>query len=263
MAASESCYFYHIPKASGSTTWQLLQWYYPRERICQGRMWEDIITLPKESFAHYHAFRGHFLAYLEPFLGRKLDTFTILRDPVERTISHYYHARRAREHPYHADALSMPLAEFCVHPRTRHMVQDYQCGYLACPGGRSPEKVAEGMTQEDFAVYKLQLALDPRPDEFPPPDDLYRIAHDRLQSFVAVGITERLQESLLSIARALGLPDPPAFKMRNVGSNRPDKIDDETIKVIREHTQVDQALYDAVKPKVEERLDSLRETQLP
>ena len=107
-------------------------------------MWEDIITLPKESFAQYHAFRGHFLAYLEPYLGRKLDTFTILRDPVERTISHYYHARRAREHPYHADALSMPLAEFCVHPRTRHMVQDYQCGYLACPGRRTPEEVAAG-----------------------------------------------------------------------------------------------------------------------
>ena len=220
-------------------------------------MWEDIIHVPKESLANYHCFRGHFLGYLEPYLGRKLDTFTILRDPVERTISHYYHVRRAREHPFHADALALPLAEFCVHPRTRHMVQNYQSGYLACPDRPTPEEVAAGMTQEDFAAYKLQLALDPSPEKCSSPQELYQNAKNRLQAFISVGITERLQESLGLIARVLGMPDPPEFSLRNVGANRPATVDPETVRVIRANTEVDQALYDAVKSEVAQKLKPL------
>ena len=76
-------------------------------------------------------FRGHFLTHLEPYLGRKLATFTMLRDPVERTISHYYHVRRDPDHPSHEDTSRMSLREFCVDPLTRHMVENFQAGYLA------------------------------------------------------------------------------------------------------------------------------------
>jgi hypothetical protein len=251
-----ACYFYHIPKTAGMSTWQLLEWAYAKEKICPGRMWEDIITLPKEELASYDAYRGHFLAYLERYLDRKLDTFMILRDPVSRTISHYYHVQRAPEHPFHAEARALSLAEFCVHPRTKHMVQNYQSGYLACPGRKHPQEIAAGMTAEDFASYKLQLALDPAPDEFPAPQQLYQAANDRLQSFVAVGISELLQESLALIARALSLPDPPTFSMRNVGSNRPATLDSDTIATIRANTEVDQALYDNARREFEHNLKS-------
>ena len=239
------------------STWQVLELWYPQASICPGRMWDDIIRIPRGRLAQYRAFRGHFLAFLEPYAGRKLQTFTVLRDPLERTISHYYHVRRSPEHPFHREANTFSLAEFCVHPRTRHMAHNYQSGYLACPGGKSPGELAVNMTMEDPAAYKLQLALDPAPDEFPSPDKLYEAAVNRLRGFVAVGITERLQESYSLIARALGLPGPPLLPVRNAGTNRPAAVDLATERVIRANTEVDRVLYEATRKAVEQQLDGL------
>jgi len=219
-------------------------------------MWEDIINLPMDVLDAYDAFRGHFLAYLERYLGRKLVTFTVLRNPVERTISHYCHVQRAPEHPFHSEARALSLADFCTHPRTRHMVRNYQAGYLACPAAKDPREVAQTMTKDHFATYKLQLALDPSPDEFPDRDELYRAASHRLRSFAAVGITERLRESLILIARHFGAPHPPEFGRRNVAPSRI-AVDDHTTRIIRECTEVDHELYADEKRRFDDSVEKL------
>jgi len=256
MGPDSGCYFYHIPKTGGMSTWQLLEVSFPAGQICTARMWDDLVQIPAAELTRYVAFRGHLLAFLEPHLGRKLKTFTVLRDPVERTISHYYHVKRSPDHPSYAEAQILSLAEFCVHPRTRHMVVNYQCGYLASPGRRTPAELAQHMSPSDLALYKLQLALDPRPDEFPAPDKLYRAAMDRLDTFVAVGITELLQPSFGLIAQSLGLPAPPRLPIRNAANNRPPTIDEATLRIIRSQTEVDRALYDIVRRRVEAQLST-------
>jgi Sulfotransferase family len=255
---SAGCYFYHIPKTAGLSTWQLLERSYPKEKICPGRMWEDIITLPMEVLDGYDVFRGHFLAYLEPYLGRILDTFTILRDPVERTISHYYHVQRSPDHPFHFIAQSLTLAQFCVDSRTRQMVQNYQSRYLACLPWKNPRELAKSMTQEDFAAYRLQLALDPASDDTHSSEELYQAAVQRLKGFLAVGISDQLQDSLALIARRLSLPDPPVFPLRNVAPNRPANIDRDTIRTIRANTEVDQVLYEAIRRDFHQKLNDCR-----
>lgn len=240
-------YFWHIPKTAGMSTWQLLEWAYPASEICTGRMWEDIIHIPLPELRQYRAFRGHFLAYLEPHLDLPLRKFTILRDPVERTISHYLHARRSPEHPYHQDAATMSLAEFCRSPRTRHMVENYQAGYLYWPAADSPATVASSMTSDDLAQYKLQLHLDPDPARFPPPDALHQAAQARLDSFAAVGITEDLNHSLRLVAAALGLGVPPDFEKRNVGRQSRSDLDPDTRRLIESRVEVDLALYDRAR----------------
>lgn len=253
-----ACYFYHIPKTAGMSSWRLIEWLYPEAKICPGRMWEDIINTPMDVMNTYDVFRGHFLAYLEPYIGRKLATFTVLRNPVERTISHYCHVQRAPEHPFHSDARNLSLAEFCTHPRTRHMVQNYQAGYLACPERKDPKSLALTMTNNDLAAYKLQLALDPSPNEFPAKDELYNAAYNRLRQFIAVGITERLRQSFELIAQRLGGPSPPEFGRRNVGTNRISAVDEGVIRIIRECTDVDHALYAHELRHFEHNLEELR-----
>jgi hypothetical protein len=257
MHPRNACYFYHIPKTAGMSTWQLLEHYYPKEKICPGRMWEDIITVPPEVLAEYDAFRGHFLAYLEPYLGRALDTFTLLRDPVERTISHYCHVQRAPDHPFHLVAQSLTLADFCVDQRTRHMVQNYQSRYLACLPLKDPRVLADGMTTADFAAYRLQLALDPTADEIASPAELYRGAKHRLNGFVAAGISESFEASLALIAHSLGLPHPPVFPMRNVAPNRLGRVDDRALRTIRSQTEVDQVLYEETKRDFHQKLSNV------
>jgi len=135
------------------------------------------------------------------------------------------------------------------------MVQNYQSGYLACPDNKSPGELAGSMTGEDLAAYKLQLALDPAPDAFPAPGKLYEAAIDRLGSFVAVGITELLQDSFSLFARALRLAAPPVFPIRNAATNRPAAVDLDTQHIIRASTEVDQAVYEVTRRAVEQQLD--------
>jgi hypothetical protein len=254
MGPDSGCYFYHIPKTAGMSTWQLLEVSFPADEICTARMWDDLVQIPPRQIARYRAFRGHFLAFLEPYIDRPLKTFTVLRDPVERTISHYYHVKRSPDHPSHGLAQILSLTEFCVHPRTRHMVVNYQCGYLASFGDRAPHTLVHNLTPQDLADYKLQLALDPRPEEYPAPEQLLRAAVERLDGFVAVGITELLQPSFGLIADALGVPPPPRLPIRNAANNRPPRFDEETLRVIRAQTEVDRALYEMVRRRVESKL---------
>jgi hypothetical protein len=83
------------------------------------------------------------------------------------------------------------------------------------------------------------------------------MAQRRLRSFVAVGIAERLPESLRLIARALGAADPPLFGRRNVATNRPAAIDHDTIRIIRACTEVDSALYASQRRSFEEAMTRL------
>jgi hypothetical protein len=137
------------------------------------------------------------------------------------------------------------------------MVQNYQAAYLACQATKNPLKIAEHMTSADFASYKLQLALDPSPDEFPSADDLYRAASERLRSFLTVGITERLTESLALVARKLGVDVPPPFDRRNVGGNRPHSVANTTRRKILDCTEVDHAIYADMRKRFEQEFKNL------
>jgi hypothetical protein len=167
----------------------------------------------------------------------------MLRDPVERSISHFYHVRRAPEHPFHDQSLQMTLAEFCLHPATRHMVENYQASYLA-KAPCDPITAAAGLTPECLARYQLQERLQ-YPDRFDSPAGLLEAAQARLATFEAVGFTEDFDNSLQRISRALNGLEPQHFEPENVNPERisTSKVDESTLSIIRELTEVDRCLY--------------------
>ena len=154
-AQTQGVYFFHIPKTAGMSVWRCLEDIFPADKLCPWWLWDQLIGVTGHELNQWDLFRGHFLAHLEPYLGRQLATFTILRDPVERTISHYYHVRRAMDHPSYSYAQQLSLAEFCVHPMTRHMVENYQAGYLTVLP-RNPTAVARTLSSECLARFELQ-----------------------------------------------------------------------------------------------------------
>ncbi len=177
----------------------------------------------------------------------------MLRDPVERTISHYYHVRRAPEHPYHKYALRMSLAEFCVHPETRHMVENYQAAYLAktpC----DPLIAAQGLPPEDLARFELQRRME-HPDKIPASEELFERAEARLATFAAVGTTENFHSSLVKVSRALKCPAPIPFEPQNINPERTriDNVDSATLALVRDLTRVDQRLYQSTIARSQQR----------
>ncbi len=145
-------YFFHIPKTAGVSTWRFLEHAYPASQICPYWLWDQLIRVSPNELRNWDIFRGHFLSHLELYTGRQFKTFTLLRDPVQRTISHYYHVRRSPEHPFYAHAVRLTIKEFCMHPSTRHMVVNYQCGYLAKVSFRSGQGRSSDRTGRAGAV---------------------------------------------------------------------------------------------------------------
>ncbi len=236
-------YFFHIPKTAGMPVWRFVEQSFPAEKVCPHRLWERLIAVPRPALAQWDVFRGHFLSHLEPFLGRRLRTFTMLRDPVERTVSHYRHVRRAREHPFHAKASNMSLAEFCLDPSTRHMVENYQASYLA-KAPRDPERIARTLTPEQLARFELQETLQ-YPDAFDSAAELFERARERLAGFAVIGFAEDFSPSLDRFSQALHCAAPRPFEPENVNRERlpTGQAGPATLDLIRRLTEVDLSLY--------------------
>ena len=87
-------YFLHIPKTAGTTLQFLLDGYFDLASIYQGRIWKNLARKMPEDFSKRKFFRGHFGYSLHRILAKKPVILTVLRDPIERTISDYDHRVR-------------------------------------------------------------------------------------------------------------------------------------------------------------------------
>jgi FkbM family methyltransferase len=242
--AEPGYYFLHIPKTAGTSTNRFLELLSPR---LEAWLWDQLIERERAGAPTFGALMsGHFHMHLEPFAGRKLKRFTILREPVARTVSHYLHVKRAPDHPYFQMAQSLSLLEFCTHPKTRHMVENYQARYLVDFGidVRVPGALCSA---EELASFQLQDLLDRLTVEAVPDDLLHSAAAANLESFGAVGVTEKFPQAMQKFAAIFDRADAPKFfNERHNAAPGPVSLDAETRSAILRVTEVDLALYHKV-----------------
>ena len=98
-------YFLHIPKTAGTSVkaWLQAQGGFC---ICPDSLWSQLLRREREALGNYDLFAGHFYTSLAGYLHRDLSSFTFLRHPVERSISHYLHIMRHEAHYLHECAAS-------------------------------------------------------------------------------------------------------------------------------------------------------------
>jgi hypothetical protein len=161
--------------------------------------------------------RGHFDLSIGRLLPADTRFFTLLRDPVERAISHYYHYRRKTADPVHALAMQSTLAEWVS-----------ACGLVEMDNGQTRRLAGE------MSLPCGQVT----------PQLLERAKRNLAGRFAVVGLTERFEESLILLHRAFGWP-LYRIDSRNVGSDRPPRagVNEETLEVIRKHNRFDLELY--------------------
>lgn len=100
----KSIIFLHIPKAAGSTLHRIIARQYASDLIysIDGlRVHESIAEfkqLPEAKRSEIKVLKGHMRFGLHEYLPQPSTYITILRDPVERIISHYYYVLRSPEH---------------------------------------------------------------------------------------------------------------------------------------------------------------------
>lgn len=93
-------YFFHIPKTAGTSVTAWLE-QCGRFTVFPEHLWSRLLAWPPESLADYDLFRGHFYRGLHRYLDVPLTPFVFLRNPIDRSISHWEHIRRSPDHYFH------------------------------------------------------------------------------------------------------------------------------------------------------------------
>ena len=227
---SPTLIFLHILKTGGTTLNIILESYFSYERSFstfptrqhpKGSL-AGFRALTDEQKAQLDLLNGHMGFGLHGELPQTAVYITILRDPIERVISRYYHIYRDPHSPYHQEMQlgQMSLKQFVQFFAEEHNMDNLQTRMIA---GNWNERGFGPCTEEMLATAKQNLR----------------------SYFAVVGLTERFDESYLLLKRHFGWPIA-YYTHHNVADNRP-PVDDETRLFIEHYNQYDIALYKFVE----------------
>jgi hypothetical protein len=243
-AADDILYFLHIHKTAGSALGQILDAHFAHREICPARVWPELRDLTAEDLAPYRLFRGHFLDFRER-LARPPRIITLLRDPVERSLSTYYFIQRNTDHHLHGLSHELSLAEFLHDKRTMQSVANLQTRWILANSrpSRTPHETEARLVAEGV--------------------DLVEEAAAFLATLDLVGVAERFDEFVPPLYRLMGWPlrewEAFAAEPVNVTEGRPrlDDLDPSVADRILELTASDRALHQRAEALFDEHLQAL------
>jgi hypothetical protein len=219
--------FLHIPKTAGTTMHRIIERQYSQESMVSfgfdaHQSILEFKALSRERRAQIRMLKGHMGFGLHRHLPNPAVYFTLMRDPIERVISHYYHILRDPDHYLypHTQGGRLELADF-LKTEVPLMLDNGQTRLVSGVW----DKVPFGACDEEV----LEIAKN-NVDEH----------------FALVGLTERFDETLCMLQDILGWSNDISYVRENVGRNRPyqDGWSSETLAAVVETNRLDMALYD-------------------
>ncbi|MEW5871690.1 MAG: sulfotransferase family 2 domain-containing protein [Chloroflexota bacterium] len=247
--------FIHLEKTGGSSLEAIVESYFASQEIyCRFARPQDMAGVSPQDAANFRFFHGHLPYEMMAGLLRPDAAFiTLLREPVDRFVSHFYHRQRQAipvDNPVAHRFLQMTLAEYVQAGEFRPLQQhcNYQAAFLGTDYGT-------GTPKQWLASRKRDKGRGGGPAGSWFSLDL-RLAKERLETFAWVGLTERFQESLYLLSYVFGWPPVTAVHNRNVNPARPRlaQIDAQTLQHIAALNAADLELYAYAQELFERRL---------
>lgn len=212
--------FIHIPKTAGSTLLRIMQREYGDAMYHVGgeRSVDQLLSLPPDRLAGIRAVAGHIPFGLHELLDPPATYVTLLREPVDRIVSHFAYAARTPESPLHAQV------EAAGNDLGRYVAEAPAAAYFN-----------NGQT-------RLLGATDPRTSSPATEASLVRAKEHLSRHFSVAGVTERFDESLLMMSEAFGWSMAP-YRREKVSPNRPEQVTDDDARTIIERNRLDVQLH--------------------
>ena len=234
--------FLHIPKTGGTSLNAIIAKNFGREyvhiwnrfpsrkRRRQFRLLSDFLEMSDEERRKIRCVVGHPVFGLHTQFHNPRPYVTILREPVDRIVSFYFHVVRKPNHPLHEEVVGkkISLRDFALSDLSDQL-DNYQT--------RVVSGVRAGLNQVDDSA-------------------LAKALNNVEQLFSFVGITERFDETLILLKLQLGWKIRLVRK-KNVSRNRVpiDQIADEVLGEIRDRNQIDLKLYRFVSKQFSEQVN--------
>jgi hypothetical protein len=227
--------FVHVMKTAGTSVVEWMQrHYHHREVLHEATTFDRLAAVPLEVRARKRFVRGHFglqiATEFRPDQGFHL--VTILRDPLERAISHFWHVHRAQgsapSWTLQARHEGFGVHELLKDPFARPYFANYQVRNFAYVR----------KSHDTFSVLDPDLAMPDDVDDA----DLER-AKSALEELDCVGFTENLRQFVSDMSERFGFhPDSSLTKQR---SYRPRDIafSPDALAALRKANELDHELY--------------------
>ncbi|MGI0026214.1 MAG: sulfotransferase family 2 domain-containing protein [Nitrosopumilaceae archaeon] len=236
-------YFMHIPKTAGTTLVTIIDDHFDLDSICKAQLWVQILQNRHQDFAKCRLIRGHFGYGLHNILPKKPAYITMLRDPIERTISQYEHSRRSKFarlkdssiiDTSFSHLINDPTASpIFTNKQTRHLALDLDVLSLTAHMDKD--------SKDNFFYDSFMAFMSPDISD----EKMLNIAKQHLSEFAFFGITERFEDSLSLMCYTFGWKPIPNIIKQNVAPSRSAKeeLAKETLDAITECTRLDTELY--------------------
>ena len=222
-------FFLHLPKTAGSSLRYVLREYFRGVSVCELADWADIAAADVSRLSSTRLIQAHFRMGWERQLElswepESIRYMTMLRDPVQRVISHYHYFRTLREDVAEVDQLAVSVAK----------------------GGTLMDFVSDERLLVSRHVTNLQaFLLSEDGIELEDETALRESALDNLRQFFYVGITEEFDAAVALFGEMLGSKRSvtPLVRNRTPGTQRA-IVSAAELALIRERNGADIAVYE-------------------
>lgn len=218
--------FDHLPKCGGSSLGQYLESHYPRRTIftTNGSRPKDSIGffkgLPEKDRYGFRLIKGHLTNELFDYVHPECVKVTVLRDPVERMISHYFYAKRTPKHYLYSELNNSRMSLECY--ITSNLSGELRNWYTT-----------------HFSGLSVSLA------EKAPQEAISKAADTLLGRYDVIGFLDEFQLFIEQLRDEARLSYEYRGDRVNVGRERPevDQIPQSAIHKIEQVNQLDVVLY--------------------
>jgi hypothetical protein len=217
--------FDHLPKCGGTSLHRFLELQYSKRRIftIDGSNPEtstlDFKQLTEKQRYKFNLIKGHLANEIFEYVNPKCLKVTILREPIDRIVSHYFFVKRRKNHYLHEEVITkdLSLKEYAE----SDLSDELRNWYVQHFSGMSSTEVME----------KPELALES--------------AKIGLAQYDLIGFLDEYELFMKRLISLANLQKELKLSVHNRTENRPrlDQITSETVEVIKSVNNLDCELY--------------------